>query len=551
MSIRNKIFLPLLLALLVAASLSYWMTYQADKGLEILTQQSERAIEGAEASRKAMVDFEQAQEIVDQVTAMTQLLDAETVEAQFATHSGHLAKDIARLEKVVLSADMATAVTRMAGEFEAWNKNALILLGVTPATSIPTAELMRRHADTMTNCLLEIANLSARDARVGLRSAGQAMSSDIHRGLWIVLVVSLAGALGAFLIARGLSRPLVRLAGDAQKLAGGDTSVDFVGLKRKDEIGATARAIAGFRDGVLERARLAEQAAREQGAREQRQRAVEELINVFRNKATNLLGAVDTETSKMISTAQVLAGIAEKTSATAGGASNASGDASRNVELVAAATEELVASIGNIEGQVDQARTIIDKANHGARATNEKMAGLNEAATRIGQVIDLIQDIAEQTNLLALNATIEAARAGEAGRGFSVVASEVKTLASQTAKATDEIASQIAAIQGATGDAAAAINAITQTMEEVNSYAAAIGDAMTEQSKATAEISRNVSQAAARTEAAGENIKDVTSAAGDTNKSADHLASAANSTAARISELRQTVDDFLKRVSAA
>jgi methyl-accepting chemotaxis protein len=184
-------------------------------------------------------------------------------------------------------------------------------------------------------------------------------------------------------------------------------------------------------------------------------------------------------------------------------------------------------------------------------AQQEKMSGLAEAAARIGQVVDLIQDIAEQTNLLALNATIEAARAGEAGRGFSVVASEVKTLANQTAKATDEIASQIASIQGATGDAASAISAITETMEEVNSYAAAIGDAMTEQSTATAEISRNVAQAATRTQSVGENIKAVTAAAGDTNRSADDLAGAANSTAARVSELRETVDSFLKQVGAA
>jgi methyl-accepting chemotaxis protein len=551
MSIRNKIFLPLLAALVIAASLSYWISVEADKGRGILSSVIERALEGAEANRKAMVDFGRAQEIVDQVTAMTILMDRDTIEATFSTHAGFFGKDIERLQKVVLSEEMGDVVSGLAAEYEAWRKDAEILLGITPAGEIPTAELMNGHSQRLTENLLTIADLSARDARVGLREAGEAMSSKIATALLIVLAAALAGAAGAFLIARGLSRPLVRLSVDAEKLAGGDTSIEFVGLKRKDEIGATARAIAGFRDGVVERAKLAEEAAREQSARERRQQAVEELIKAFRGKATELLGAVDQETGKMTSTAKALSGISEKTRETADGASSASGDASRNVEVVAAATEELVASIGNIEGQVEQARSIIGKANQGARATNEKMSGLAEAAARIGQVVDLIQDIAEQTNLLALNATIEAARAGEAGRGFSVVASEVKTLANQTAKATDEIASQIASIQGATGDAASAISAITETMEEVNSYAAAIGDAMTEQSTATAEISRNVAQAATRTQSVGENIKAVTAAAGDTNRSADDLAGAANSTAARVSELRETVDSFLKQVGAA
>jgi methyl-accepting chemotaxis protein len=377
------------------------------------------------------------------------------------------------------------------------------------------------------------------------------MFDRITSALIVVAAVSIAGAIGMFWVAGGLSRPLSSLVRDAERLAGGDTSVEFLELSRKDEVGAVARAIGGFRDGVVARAKLEEGARRDQEAREQRQLRIEALIDAFRSTATELLGAVDTETGRMTSTAQVLADIADKTSARAEGAARASKDASANVEMVASASEELATSIGTIEEQVNHAMAIIRQATEGAHSTDEKVSGLAEAAARIGQVVDLIQDIAEQTNLLALNATIEAARAGAAGKGFAVVASEVKSLAGQTAHATDEIAQQIAAIQAATGEAVAAIGGITEIIEEINRCSESISDAMHEQGAATAEISRNVAQASLRTRTVSENIEGVTPAAGDTNRSAEDLAQAASSTADKIARLRQTVDRFLGDVAVA
>ena len=551
MSIRNRILLPLLAVLIVATGLSAWIAQLADSGASPLAAAMARSQEANDASRAAADHFAAAEAVLDQVLAMTRLLDPGVTNQAFKKSSQQIAGDIIRLRKVAVSADMAEVVARAAEQYRSWLEDANILLGITVSAQVPTLERMARHRTALGTNLQQADALARRDAQAHMKTASERMFGRITSALIVVAVVSIIGLIATFLIAGSLSRPLSLLVRDAEKLAGGDTSVAFVGLSRKDEVGAVARAIAGFRDGVVVRAKLEEDAKRDQEAREQRQRQIEALIDRFRSTATELLGAVDAETGKMTSTAKVLADIADETRARAEGAARASQDASANVDMVASASEELTTSIGTIEEQVDQARVIIQKATEGAHATDEKVSGLADAAAKIGQVVDLIQDIAEQTNLLALNATIEAARAGSAGKGFAVVASEVKTLASQTAKATDEIALQIAAIQAATGEAVVAISAINKTMDEVNCCSESISHAMREQGSATAEISRNVAQALVRSKTVSENIEGVTPAAGDTNRSADELAQVASSTADKIARLRETVDSFLSDVAAA
>ena len=195
--------------------------------------------------------------------------------------------------------------------------------------------------------------------------------------------------------------------------------------------------------------------------------------------------------------------------------------------------------------------TIVGQATEAARSSNEKVASLDAAAQKIGDVVSLIKDIAEQTNLLALNATIEAARAGDAGRGFAVVASEVKTLAEQTAKATEEIANQIGAIQGATKDAVESITQIAKTMEEVNQYTGMIAAAVEEQGSATSEISRNVQEAADGTKYVAENMSAMTTAASETSRSAKDAEKASSGAVQQTDELRKTIDMFLQNVAAA
>jgi methyl-accepting chemotaxis protein len=253
----------------------------------------------------------------------------------------------------------------------------------------------------------------------------------------------------------------------------------------------------------------------------------------------------------MRSTAESMSSVAEQASRQALAVSSASEQASSNVQTVATAAEELSASIGEISRQVMHAATISSRAVEDAQRTDETMRGLVEAATRIGDVVKLINDIASQTNLLALNATIEAARAGDAGKGFAVVATEVKTLASQTADATGEIDAQIREIQASTRRAVDSIAGIGGTIGEISRISTAIASAIEQQGAATNEIARNVQQAAAGTAEVSRNVSGVTEAAGETGNAATEVLGAASELSRQSAALHDRVEHFLAGIRVA
>ena len=282
-----------------------------------------------------------------------------------------------------------------------------------------------------------------------------------------------------------------------------------------------------------------------------RQQKIERLTSEFDSKAKAALETVSTAASQMEKTAQGMSATAEQTSQQAATVAAASEEASSNVQTVASAAEELSSSIGEISRQVIDSARISGEAAEEAERTNATVQGLNDAAQKIGDVLDLINDIANQTNLLALNATIEAARAGDAGKGFAVVASEVKTLADQTAKATDQIASQISSMQSETKAAVGAIGHISETIGQINEIATAISSAVEEQTAATSEISNNVQQAASGTQEVSSNISGVTEAASETGQSATQVFTAATQLNKEADSLRSEVEKFLAAVNAA
>ena len=359
--------------------------------------------------------------------------------------------------------------------------------------------------------------------------------------------------LGAILTWLGgtITRPISKLTAVMRSLADGRLDVQ-VEQGRRDEIGDMAQAVQVFKDNAIDKVRLEEeQAAATQRAEEEKRQTLNEMADRFERTVKEVVDGVSSSATEMQATSQQMSATAEETSRQSANVATASDQATANVQTVAATAEELSASIAEIGRQVMQSAKIAENAVNEAEATNETVKGLADAAQKIGEVVDLINDIAGQTNLLALNATIEAARAGEAGKGFAVVAQEVKNLANQTAKATEEISTQISAVQEETNDAVLAIEKIRSIIGEVNDIATTISSAVEEQGVSTQEIARNVQQAARGTQDVNANIESVSRAAGETGVAANQVLNASQEMARQAEGLRGEVDRFLAEVRTA
>lgn len=362
----------------------------------------------------------------------------------------------------------------------------------------------------------------------------------------------MAALIVGFILARGITRPITGMTEAMRGLARGDLSTTIPGRDKRDEIGTMAEALEVFRTGMIEAEGLRKaQETQKQQAAEERRLAMNALADRFEESIGEVVGNVTQASSRLQGTAEDMARTAEETSGQSTAVAAASEQVTQNVQTVASATEELSASIHEIAQQVAESSRMTNEAVGQARSSTQEVQGLTEAAQRIGDVVRIINDIAGQTNLLALNATIEAARAGEAGKGFAVVASEVKALASQTTKATDEIASQIKAMQEATQRSAQVITHIAETIDQLNQSSTAIASAVEEQGAATQEIARNVQQAAVGTTEVAGNITQVSQAANVTGSAATSLLSAAGTLSKDGAALKKQVDSFLSEIRAA
>jgi methyl-accepting chemotaxis protein len=378
--------------------------------------------------------------------------------------------------------------------------------------------------------------------------------------LWQAIMAMVIAAAVAALLALGMTTMMVRrvtkpLTAVTEKLtilAEGRTDVEIQYADRRDEIGAIARTVGVFKDNRIERRQLeAERMSAEKLAIDQRKAELNQFVENFRAKIGGIIERVLQSSGQFEKDAQQLSMTARSTAEMSGRSANASRQASQHVRSAAAASNELSQSIVEISRQVQNSNGVAANAVKQANATDERMAELSAAGDRIGDVVKLITSIAEQTNLLALNATIEAARAGEAGRGFAVVAQEVKTLAGQTAKATDEISAHIVNMQHATEESVNAIKVIGLTIERISEITTSISSAVEQQGAATQNIAKDVEAAASGTLDVAENIERVARGAGETEATSGEILGSAQALSEVSIHLRDEVEKFLHSVRAA
>ncbi|WP_138511893.1 methyl-accepting chemotaxis protein [Maricaulis alexandrii] len=403
-----------------------------------------------------------------------------------------------------------------------------------------------------------VANVHAFKAAVNGRvgEATEAANGAVTAGRVLMISIAIIGilvatAIGWFYVNNMLLQRLSRMARTMRALAEGDSDVNLGFTPGNDEIGDMARSVDVFRQNAKERERLEAETEAEQRMKEKRAAAVESLIQAFEQASSDAIGQVGEAASRMETAARAMSSTAAATTGKSAAVAQASEGASQNVQTVAAAAEEMVSSIGEISQQIARSTEIAGSAVDQVEQTNGDVQRLDDAAKSIDNIVSLINDIAEQTNLLALNATIEAARAGEAGKGFAVVASEVKALASQTGAATQNISEHISGIQGATAKAVEAMGSIGGTIHEMSEIATAIAAAMEEQRAAAGEITRSAQEAADGTRDVFSNIQEVDQATSETGESAGEVLEASLAVSRQSGELRTAVEQFLQEVRAA
>ena len=473
--------------------------------------------------------------------------------AIFKTNISKAHQQIAELEKANLPQNLAAllasvkaGVSKYSDAFEKTSTNLLLGDGLYYKVLAPVTVSAIERIDGVKDATGQMFKQTTADTEN--RIASTITVQEVVTG-----AATLFGLIIAFVIARGIIGPLSGLTSGMRELAAGNFGVVLPGLGRKDEVGDMAQAVETFKVKAEEKARMEAEAkaTQDQIAARQRRADMIRIADDFESAVGEIIDTVSSASNELEASAGTLTSTAERTQGLTSVVAEASAQATSNVQSVASATEELSSSVNEIGRQVQESARMAGEAVNQARQTNDRVSELSMAASRIGDVVELINTIAGQTNLLALNATIEAARAGEAGRGFAVVASEVKALAEQTAKATGEIGQQISGIQTATQESVTAIKEISSTIQKLSEISSTIAAAVEEQGAATQEISRNVQQAARGTQGVSSNITDVQHGATETGSASSQLLAAAQSLSADSNRLRLEVGKFLSSIRAA
>jgi len=484
-----------------------------------------------------------------------------------ATHPGEIEDGDGVLQPVLFSYSTLTNDMECQGCHGNDDKPRGVLeVAVTRAALIALEERAEKKIQTLEEAQeRELAELmrTAEKQRTEVRETSRAETDRLHervdhleevqlRSTSVQAVVNPLATLGVMglivlMLRRLLSRPLKGMTEAMERLAHDDLTVEVPGRHRSDEIGEMAGAVQVFKDNGL---KLKEMGAEQEAMHRRNARKVKAemfaMTNALDEEVRNAISLVQQQAETMHTLAQQMADAVRQTENRSDAAASASREAAHSVDAVAAAAEQMASSVDEISRQVNASAATAHRAVEQAETTNERIQGLAQAANQIGEVVNLISDIAKQTNLLALNATIEAARAGEAGKGFAVVANEVKTLANQTANATEDIAKQIGGMQSATREAVDAIDGIAKVIAEINEIATAVSAAVEEQTAATREISQNAQQASRSTQESSENIGQVSSSSTETGQHATSVQQAAAEVRNRVHQMQAALDKLMR-----
>jgi methyl-accepting chemotaxis protein len=552
MSIRTKIFGVISIFLALACGLAAYGVYVISATGHLVVELYDGPLMGINHARAAHAELNQALLILQQGQSVEASSDA-------ASKFEKLVQDIVGDLRVVRDRIQSPAVRPAQEQAESkvrdWSGAALKVLKPTPGglTELPaifTVVKLGEDAAAAVDDLVEDVAAYGFDFRTEAEQ-------NVILARQTLVVTSIAGLLLGLVLAIGLaysmSKPIKMLAKSMLKLADGDFEIVLPGVARADEVGLVARAVEKFKILAETRRReeLESKVEQDRMVAELRRDDMSRIANDFEAVIGEIVKTVSLTSNELESSASTLTGTAERGTQLASTVATASEQASNNVQSVASATEELSSSVNEISRQVQHSARMASEAVDQARGTTERVSQLSQSATRIGDVVELINTIAGQTNLLALNATIEAARAGDAGRGFAVVALEVKALAEQTAKATGEIAQQILGIQTATQESVNAIRDISGTIEKLADVSSSIAAAVKQQGDATLEISRNIQYAAVDTQRVSSNIADVQHGATETGTASSKVFSAAQLLSADSHRLKVEVDTFLATVRSA
>ena len=564
----------LLVAAMIAGQMMGNAAVRAKSNAASTQQEIARAAAEAKASMRGMQigvrDIRLARLAADLQKASDYLGDRQKRAVLFADEMLRLSKSGENRERIEKMKSKIADYTARAQDIAAIRKEMITLTagrsgGQLPAEIAAKADSMNDEAARIAREvtlpiaaeLEELANKSVDVAKQSAETEVAAMQQEMavveHQSMMIAALVALM-LVGSWVFSVfTIARPTRALADRMRELADGNFDVVLPGLGRKDEIGAVADSVEVFKVKAQEKAKKEAEAKAEQDRliAEQRKADMHRLAGEFESAVGEIIETVSSASTELEAAAGTLTHTADGTQRLATAVASASEEASASVQSVASATEELASSVSEIGRQIESSTQIAREAVRQAEQTDQRIHKLSQAATKIGDVLNLITTIAEQTNLLALNATIEAARAGEAGRGFAVVASEVKALAAQTAKATSEISEQITEIQTTTGESVTAIKEIGATIANISQITSTIAAAVEEQGAATKEIARNVSQAAEGTSQVASNIIEVNRGANETGSASSQVLSSAQSLSSDSNRLKLEVQKFLATVRAA